>query len=306
MAPQPTFYPQPQGGVEAKLAEILRESGQYRVLRKHDRTYTYAEDDGSDKFTGAFVDVETTGLDLQNDRIIEMAAVTFTYGQDEKLFSVLDEYQGFEDPGVPIPAEVVRITGITDEQVAGQRLDDQRVEALLGKVNLVIAHNAAFDRPFLERRFPFFAEKPWGCSMHDVEWEEAGVECAKLKWIAHELGFDFDSHRAINDCFAGIEILANCLPASDRGILAELLGNARQPTVRIWAKGAPFAAKEALKRRGYRWNPGDDGRHKAWYIDLKPGDVEQELGYLEAAIFEQPVQLPTTEIDATSRFSLRV
>ena len=40
---------------------------------------------------------------------------------------------------------------------------------------LVIAHNAAFDRPFLERRLPIFAEKHWACSRFDVDWKASGI-----------------------------------------------------------------------------------------------------------------------------------
>jgi DNA polymerase-3 subunit epsilon len=52
----------------------------------------------------------------------------------------------FEDLGFSIPPEITNLTGITDEMVAGHSIDDRAVNDLLGRVVLIIAHNAAFDR----------------------------------------------------------------------------------------------------------------------------------------------------------------
>jgi DNA polymerase-3 subunit epsilon len=65
---------------------------------------------------------------------------------------VLPGYAGFENPGQPVDQEVVRLTGITDDQLLGQRLDDQAVGMWAEAANLIIAHHADFDRRFLERR----------------------------------------------------------------------------------------------------------------------------------------------------------
>jgi hypothetical protein len=50
--------------------------------------------------------------------------------------------------------------------------------------------------------------------------------------------------------------------------LSLLLENARRKTIRIWAEQAPFDLKDELKKRGYRWSSGDEGRRKAWYVDI--------------------------------------
>ena len=74
----------------------------------------------------------------------------------------------------PIPPKITKITGITDAMVAGHRIDDRAVNDLLGRVVLVIAHNADFDRRFLERRLPAFAPKHFGEAMHLGEYREVG------------------------------------------------------------------------------------------------------------------------------------
>jgi DNA polymerase-3 subunit epsilon len=163
---------------------------------------------------------------------------------------------------------VVRLTGITDDQLRGQRLDDDAVTTLTSPANLVIAHNSAFDRCFLEGRFPLFVDKPWACSMGQVPWVEEGLGSAKLDYLLGRLGFFFDDHRAMADCRAVLHLLSLRLPRSGRPILPLLLATARRRTFRLWALEAPIECKDLLKERGYRWNGGEDGRPRAWYRDL--------------------------------------
>jgi DNA polymerase-3 subunit epsilon len=59
-----------------------------------------------------FFDLETTGLDLKNDRIIELAFIKVTPQGD-----VLERVRRF-NPGIPIPAEATAVHGITDADVA--------------------------------------------------------------------------------------------------------------------------------------------------------------------------------------------
>jgi DNA polymerase-3 subunit epsilon len=88
-----------------------------------------------------------------------------------------------------IPPEITTITGITDEMVAGHRIDDRAVNDLLSRVVLVIAHNAAFDRRFLERRLPSFATRHWACSLADIDWKAEGIRSSALEFVAYALGF---------------------------------------------------------------------------------------------------------------------
>ena len=181
---------------------------------------------------------------------------------------MLPGYAGFEDPGQPLHEEVVRLTGITDDQLLGQKLDEQAVTTLATPANLIIAHNAAFDRCFLERRFPLFVDKPWACSMGQVPWAEEGLGSVKLDYLLNRFGFFFDDHRAMADCRAVLHLLSLRLPRSGRPILPLLLATARRRTFRLWALEAPIEFKDLLKDRGYRWNSGSDGRPRAWYRDL--------------------------------------
>jgi hypothetical protein len=161
--------------------------------------------------------------------------------------------------------------------VAGHRVDDRAVNDLLGRVVLVIAHNASFDRCVLERRLPAFATKHWACSRSDFDWKAEGFRSSALESVAYSLGFFHDGHRAGSDCRATVHMLAQRLPGTGRLALQALLERARQPTWRSWARDAAIEKKDILKARGYAWSPGKFARPKCWYRNVSDADKATEV-----------------------------
>ncbi len=256
---------------------------------------------------GLFIDVETTGLDLESDEIIEIALLLFSY--DPHSGEVLEVFEAgalneLRDPGMLIPAESQQIHGITDDQVKGKVVNETRLTALVADADLIFAHNAAFDRPMLERIWPVFAEMPWACSLTDIDWRAEGFGAGKLDYILLQQGWFFEGHRALHDCLAGTFLLTLILPKSGRRTLVPLLESARREQTAIRAVGAPFDAKDILRKRGYRWDPGSGGREKAWWIIVE--EVELETSWLRDKVFGQDVRLPTEKVDARNRFSERI
>ena len=93
----------------------------------------------------AVIDVETTGLDATEDRIMEIAVIRFERGE------VIESYGKLVNPGRPIPEDAARITGISDEDVANAPMFEaiaQEVSDRLQGVGLV-AYNMSFDRGFV-------------------------------------------------------------------------------------------------------------------------------------------------------------
>ncbi len=265
----------------AAMITALEATGNYRVLQRFEaRTHYAAPTPPTGVRRGLIVDVETTGLDTTNDRIIELGLVAFEFDSAGHVYGVHAMRDWFEDPGIPIPVEAVEITGITDDMVRGQRIDDAAVAAEIEAAHLVIAHNANFDRRMLERRFPAFATKHWGCSLHDVPWSQFGCRGAKLDYLLFQLCSAFHTgHRAGDDCLATLHVLAT--PRDGEATpLTRLLERARRNTVRLSAIGTPIETKERLKARGYRWFNGSPARPKTWFRDLDEADVEAEQAWL--------------------------
>lgn len=288
-----------------QLAHRLEATGDYKILRRMQaRQATPTPADYTGKI-GIMLDVETTGLDTTKDEIIEIAMVKFRYSDNDEIIGVSDTFQAFNQPSNPIPAEVTELTGITDTMVAGQKIDAVKVKAFVADADIVVAHNANFDRRFAERAWQFFEHKPWACSMSQIDWKAHGYDGAKLGYLLAGAGLFHDAHRAIDDCHALVEILSHPRPGTSRRAFGELMNNARRKTSRVWAQRAPFDLKDVLKARKYRWNDGSDGRPKSWYIDVDASKRDDELKYLRQEIYQREIEINCRDVTAFDRFSNR-
>ena len=118
------------------------------------------------------------------------------------------------------------------------------VTTYLNNVEIIIAHNAQFDRSFFEMTFPTIAPKAWGCLMYDINWKSEGISSNKLEYIAYKYNFFFEGHRAIIDCLAGIHILAQDLPISKESVLKQLLVNSNALRFKLYATTSPYNSKD--------------------------------------------------------------
>ena len=311
--------PKTDGDVEA-LAARLGQHPDYRVLKRLDTSVEYPALSGADVSKAAILDTETTGMEFGTDKVIELGLVVFEYARDSGTVGrVLGTYDALEDPGIPIPASATAIHGITDEMVAGHKLDEAAINKAMDGVAIVIAHNAGFDRKFVEERLPSFAAVPWGCSFREIPWDEAGIGSAKLEYLAYQYGFFYEGHRAEVDCRALLEILRRPVtkmwagqadappPASkvaEPGVTALklLLDRAREPSYRVWATGSPFETKDILKARQYRW----DADVRCWWRELEGDALEAELAWLKTAVYAgRAAAIDVDTLDAKVRYSAR-
>lgn len=281
-------------------ADTLDGTGRYRVLRRFRPRDSYGP--VTEPKAALFVDVETTGLNVDEDKIIQFAGVRFSFDSEGHVGRIGPTYTALEDPGVPLPERITDITGITSEQLAGQRIDDSAIAQLLDGVVLVIAHNAEFDRKMIERRFRGFDELAWGCSQRDVKWERYGMYGAKLDYLVAMLCREFyDAHDALADCLAGVHLLATPR-VDDRSPFQQLLETVRTPTFRLFAWNTPFATKDRLRLNGYRWLPAP---MKVWAKDVKAAELEGERAWLVANVYDGHDHSTEKKISPFDRYSVR-
>lgn len=109
---------------------------------------TNPKDLGIEEETYVVFDIETTGFDPFNDKIIEIGAVKM------KGKEIIDEFSEFVNPKIPIPEEIVKLTSITDEMVK----DAPDIKTILPRFlefcgdSTVVAHNAKFDVGFIKQK----------------------------------------------------------------------------------------------------------------------------------------------------------
>jgi DNA polymerase-3 subunit epsilon len=294
---------QPGPDSEARLVEQLTGTGRYRILRKLEPRPVADIVRAEFPLRGVIIDTETTGLDHRRHEIIEIGAIAFTYDEAGRIGDVTGVFGGLQAPSAPIPPEITRLTGITDDMVAGQVIDRDALDAMIAPADLIIAHNAGFDRPFCEEFSPLFARKAWACSNREVAWSARGYEGTKLGYLVGQAGYFHDGHRAVDDCFALLEVLAREVDDIGETAFCELYLASQACRVRIFAEHSPFDMKDHLKARGYRWADGSDGRPKAWWIEIGEDDVTAELQYLRSEIYRFPdADPPIRRLTAFDRF----
>ncbi|WP_394790164.1 3'-5' exonuclease [Rhodoferax sp.] len=286
------------------LAQQLEQHPDYRVLRRLVPQLQFGPVPAQGIVRLLVLDTETTGLEHSSDKIIELALLRVDVDSATGLAcGAVQVYDGLEDPGQPIPDIARKITGIDDSMVQGQQLDTARIAELLDGVDLIVAHNAGFDRPFVEARLPAFAAKAWACSFADIDWKQEGRDSAKLSALALEMGWFYDAHRAEMDCHALLAVLQAKLPESGHSGLAHLLAAAKGTRYRLQANGAPFDAKDALKERGYRW----DATNKVWHTRLADeAALQAECDWLAASVYRgRGARVQVEALDAQVRYSSR-
>ena len=191
-----------------RMAAALEASGDYKILRRLVPRAPSPPREGETGKVGIILDIETTGLDPSRDEVIELAMVKFRYSDADAITGVTEIFQSFNEPSAPIPPAITELTGITDAMVAGHKIDAAAVDAFVADANIVIAHNAKFDRPFAEKAWPIFAQRHWACSVAEIDWLKYGFGGGKLAYLLADMGYFHDAHRAIDDCQALLEILS--------------------------------------------------------------------------------------------------
>jgi DNA polymerase-3 subunit alpha (Gram-positive type) len=202
--------------------------------------------DKKDRFV--VFDIETTGLDPIRDSITEIGAIMVENG------NIADRFHSLINPGVPIPEEIVELTGITDEMVKDCPTADRVIPAFLefARDAVLVAHNASFDMGFIQQ-----SAASMGMTVKNKVLDTLAItrrlfprlKTHKLSAVAQHLKIDMErAHRAIDDALVTAKIFIICMKALERerentargggrnALLKETLNRLRSYHVTILAK----------------------------------------------------------------------
>lgn len=148
------------------------------------------------------MDVETTGLDYEQDRIIEVGLLKIN---EDKI---CDHFQCFVQCGRSIPESITKLTGISDERVAKEGIAEdiafEKIQEFVGS-DLVVGYNLQFDLNFIrrmgERIGKDIAIKKTRDVQQIVRRKVEDLENLRLETVAAHFSLDTSKrHRALEDC----------------------------------------------------------------------------------------------------------
>lgn len=182
---------------EPFLADGFSKAAQYRKIRAVQRKQ-------SERAWRDYValDVETTALRPEQGQIIEIGAVHVRTGELQEELSVLISSD------TPIPAEIERLTGITDQmlQERGIPLKDalERLSSFIGE-SPIVCHNLPFDMAFLNTSYQScgfdLLKNPCRDTLVMSRKQIRGVSDYKLETLGRHLNLEIGKlHRALEDC----------------------------------------------------------------------------------------------------------
>lgn len=229
------------------------------------------------------IDFETTGLEFNKDRVIEVGAVVWDTDNQKPLAmqSELVKPENF----TAVPEEIVRITGISTDMVEEYGVTPEaafiRLIELAKKADYLVAHNAGFDRSFFESELKNLGldipDTPWICTLQDVPYPSS-IVTRKLSYLAaeHKILNPY-SHRAVFDVLTMLDVLKNYK-------IDEVVQRSKSPSVKVTAI-VSFEEKDKAKNLGFRW----DGSNKTWSKSYKECDIESVQFPFEVRVENQSV-----------------
>lgn len=159
----------------------------------------------------AVIDIETTGGLPRRDKIIEVGIILYD-GEKE-----IDRFESLVDPGITIPPQITRLTGITNQMVEDapkfHEVARKIVEITQGAI--FVAHNVRFDYNFIREEFArlgYTYTRKQLCTKRLAKKSIEGLRSYSLESLIHYFGIKVKSrHRALDDAYAASVVLDQVL-----------------------------------------------------------------------------------------------
>jgi DNA polymerase-3 subunit epsilon len=192
------------------------------------------------------MDTETSGINHQKDRVLEIAGILYDIDSRSIIQQVSTLIYTEENA-----AEHINHICVDSLKASKMQVEIASIELLKQmwhEADAIVAHNASFDRNFC-KQWPmvnlFSETKKWVCSKSDITWPKTSD--LKLTTIATAMGVDnLSAHRALADCL----MLAQCF-AKLPDLKEQLMSSAHK---NIYKANVSYEDKHLPKEAGFYWN----------------------------------------------------
>lgn len=223
----------------------------------------FAPEAGAAPRTLLILDTETTGLDPETDHCLEVGAILFDVPSRQVLAQqsfLLPVQANAAEPINRIPADATRLPQPWEAAL-------EYFQSLLDAAEVLVAHNAAFDRQWFGLgRLPATA-KPWLCSMDDMRWPQERQLRARPSVRDLALAYEIPvwaAHRALTDCIYLAEVFRRCEDLEQR------LVHGLEPRSLFKAQ-VSYDQRHLARDAGFRWNDPVPG---AWSRRLSAREAQ--------------------------------
>lgn len=157
------------------------------------------------------IDLETTGINPFTEKIIEIGAVKFD------LNGIIDTFECMIDPEIRIPSDSMKIHGISNDMVSGQKKINDIMKPFSEFVgdSILVIQNPSFDISFLEMEYMRYGKKFRYNTAYDTvilsRRAFPGLENYKLDTLCGHLNIDLKHHRAFSDASACMSVFLHAI-----------------------------------------------------------------------------------------------
>jgi DNA polymerase III subunit epsilon len=163
------------------------------------------------------IDVETTGLYPERGaRVIEVGAIRV------RNFEIVDNYSSLVNPKIVIPAKIKKINGITNKMLFDAPSFQQIVSVLQSFIgnDLLVAHNAVFDKKFLNAEFRIINKEiknKFLCTFSLSKQHKIDTGNLKLVNLLNYFNIPLEDtlHRALSDATGAAHLCVNLIKIND-------------------------------------------------------------------------------------------
>ncbi len=268
------------------------QKGNVEIAKMSDKLQTPAREQSENDLGVIFCNIITTSINPEQGEILRINLKPCYVGkEDGDLSKVRNPVSFFNVTSLELEDDEKKFVDFDLEEKLGSKIDWQLIKSLFEKADLVVAHNASFVRPWVDK-YIGNSEVVWGCTLEHIDWASKGFPSKNLESLSVFSGYYYD----FSSSFESLNSVVSCL--NKNKALKEFIDRALTPDLQIFAANAPFESKDLLKDRRYRWNPD----FSCWWLPLENKEHgESESKWLLKNVSGTDPQI--FEIDSKFRFS---